>query len=89
MYSFGLHCGQCHSSYSIQVPSESPGPQQCVVCGSMDTEVVDYGIRHAWSAVVLAEEDEALNRAIERVREVFGPDVEEIGSAEPAAAVAS
>lgn len=79
MNSFGLNCGQCHSSYSIQVASENPGLQQCVVCGSLElVEVVNYGIRHAWSTVVLAEEDDAFTRAIERIRAVFGPGVEEL-----------
>ena len=87
MYSFGLNCGQCHSSYTIQVPSPNPVGQQCVVCGSMEmVEVADHGIRHAWSAVVLAEDDETVNGAIERIREVFGPGVEELAGAELAAA---
>ena len=87
MHTFSLHCGQCHSSYAIQLPSTNPGSQQCVVCGSLETvEVVDQGIRHAWSAVVLAEEDEEVNQAIERIREVFGPGVEELTEAELAAA---
>jgi hypothetical protein len=87
MYSFGLNCRQCRSSYTIQVASANPGPQQCVVCGSLElVEVVDLAVRHAWSAVVLTEEDEGLNQAIERIREVFGPEVEELASAEFAAA---
>ncbi len=89
MYSFGLSCGQCHSSYTIQVPSANPVGQQCVVCGSMEmVEVANHGIQHAWNAVVMAEEDEEFNQVIERIRDVFGPGVEELEPAEPAAAAA-
>lgn len=84
MYSFGLYCDECQSSYVIHVASVNPGTQECRVCGSLLTEVVDYGIRHAWRTEVLAHDGDTEAELIERIRAVFGPGVEELESGQPA-----
>ena len=78
MYSFGLFCEDCYSSYVIQVPRPDPGPHECIVCGSLMTEVVDFGIRQAWRMEVLDGDDDPEAEAIDAIRAVFGPGVEEL-----------
>jgi len=87
MYSFGLFCDDCYSSYVIQVPKTNPGPHECIVCGSLMTEVVDLGIRQAWRTEVLAGEDDQEAEVIDAIRTVFGPGVEELECAERPVAV--